>query len=132
MPGGKFDKNNFYKNMEWLRLGPWMRCYGCGEINIGYMKCAGACNGKAFFCSKFYQKQSWLKYKKEHHRYRGDATQQDSAENEAMPDAVADEALRNDATVSDDMSNLAGASHLPRVPFGPAKKDITKKKKREQ
>ncbi|KIK52660.1 hypothetical protein GYMLUDRAFT_179913 [Collybiopsis luxurians FD-317 M1] len=66
LPGGNWNPEDLHRDMRAEKMGPWMRCFTCGNCGISWQKCAGACGGKYYFCSKECQKAGWKEHKEKH------------------------------------------------------------------
>ncbi|KAF9065817.1 hypothetical protein BDP27DRAFT_1269124 [Rhodocollybia butyracea] len=66
LPGGHWNPQDLTRDLRAEKMGPWMRCFTCGNCGITWQKCAGACGGKYFFCSKECQISGWKEHKEKH------------------------------------------------------------------
>ncbi|KAJ3998889.1 hypothetical protein F5050DRAFT_1741392 [Lentinula boryana] len=66
LPGGHWNPEDLTRDVRAERMGPWMRCFTCGNCGINWQKCAGACGGKYYFCSKDCQRGGWKEHKEKH------------------------------------------------------------------
>ena len=66
MEGGDLTEEDLQKDVRTESLGPWRRCYSCGNVSMTMMKCAGTCGGQYFFCSSDCQKESWKEHRDSH------------------------------------------------------------------
>ncbi|KAE9402519.1 galactose oxidase [Gymnopus androsaceus JB14] len=56
LPGGNWNAEDIQRDRRNEKMGPWMRCFTCGNCGITWQKCGGSCGGKYYFCSKECQK----------------------------------------------------------------------------
>ncbi|KAF9465693.1 hypothetical protein BDZ94DRAFT_1296211 [Collybia nuda] len=64
-PGGYFEGINLDEEARTAKVGPWQRCFNCGDSGP-WKKCGGACKGQAFFCGSECLKDGWKEHKKMH------------------------------------------------------------------
>ncbi|KAK7446264.1 hypothetical protein VKT23_014469 [Stygiomarasmius scandens] len=65
-PGGHWDPKDLERDIRAEKMGPWLRCFTCGNCGITFQKCAGTCGGKYYFCSKDCQRAGWKEHKSKH------------------------------------------------------------------
>ncbi|TFY55717.1 hypothetical protein EVJ58_g8073 [Rhodofomes roseus] len=65
VPGGHFEEVNVADEERNARLGPWQRCFNCGNTGM-WRKCGGTCKGRAFFCDDACLKEGWKEHKALH------------------------------------------------------------------
>ena len=63
IPGGLMTEEDREIDFRTETVGPWKRCYYCGDVGVDYKKCAGTCTGRYFFCSRECQKAGWPEHK---------------------------------------------------------------------
>ncbi|KAF9065818.1 hypothetical protein BDP27DRAFT_1384447 [Rhodocollybia butyracea] len=66
LPGGHWNPQDLTRDLRAEKMGPWMRCFTCGNCGITWQKCSGACGGKYYFCSKECQRSGWKEHKEKH------------------------------------------------------------------
>lgn len=76
MPGGAMTEEDRQIDVRTETMGPWRRCYTCGDVGFDYKKCSGTCGGRYFFCSVTCQRTGWSEHKQAqgcriHTRHRG-------------------------------------------------------------
>lgn len=65
MPGGRMTEEDRNLDPRTETMGPWRRCYTCGEAGLEYKRCSGTCGGRYFFCSVECQTKGWNQHKTE-------------------------------------------------------------------
>ncbi|KAH9932855.1 uncharacterized protein B0H18DRAFT_1092989 [Fomitopsis serialis] len=65
VPGGHFEEVNVTDDERNARMGPWQRCFSCGNTGM-WRKCGGTCKGRAFFCDDACLKDGWREHKELH------------------------------------------------------------------
>ncbi|KAH9836148.1 uncharacterized protein C8Q71DRAFT_760870 [Rhodofomes roseus] len=65
VPGGHFEEVDVADEERNARLGPWQRCFSCGNTGM-WRKCGGTCGGRAFFCDDACQREAWREHKELH------------------------------------------------------------------
>ena len=63
MPGGAMTDEDRQIDARTEKMGPWKRCYSCGEVGFDFKKCSGTCGGRYFFCSKECHRAGWNEHK---------------------------------------------------------------------
>ncbi|KAH8108389.1 hypothetical protein DFH11DRAFT_1516950 [Phellopilus nigrolimitatus] len=66
MAGGHLTENDLRRDARMETMGPWRRCFTCGECGTSYSKCGGTCGGQFFFCSAVCHKNGWKEHKETH------------------------------------------------------------------
>ncbi|KAF9062178.1 hypothetical protein BDP27DRAFT_1484114 [Rhodocollybia butyracea] len=66
LPGGHWNPEDLSRDLRAEKMGPWMRCFTCGNCGVTWQKCAGACGGKYYFCSKDCHRAGWKEHKEKH------------------------------------------------------------------
>lgn len=65
IPGGHFEEVNISEEERNARVGPWQKCFTCGNVGP-WKKCGGTCRGRAFFCDDQCLKEGWQEHKQIH------------------------------------------------------------------
>ncbi|KAF8962983.1 hypothetical protein BDZ97DRAFT_1064881 [Flammula alnicola] len=65
LPGGHFEGVDIKDEKRTAQLGPWQRCFRCGDAGY-WKKCGGSCCGRAFFCDTDCLKAGWKEHKAAH------------------------------------------------------------------
>ncbi|KAI0082393.1 hypothetical protein K474DRAFT_1655154 [Panus rudis PR-1116 ss-1] len=65
MPGGYFEGVDLEEEARNARVGPWQKCYNCGNVG-SWKKCGGSCEGKVFFCDPQCLRERWKEHKERH------------------------------------------------------------------
>lgn len=66
MPGGHYDPAELEEDIRMAKMGPFKRCFTCGNCGIAWRKCGGTCGGRFFFCSIDCQREGWKEHKQTH------------------------------------------------------------------